>query len=104
MSRSATSSTSDSSGVTPTRFTRNLEVTASSWRTCPNANARKNVPNVDGARPALSSPSPTEPNEGISPLARIRSVNAQDVNWMDSTGRRGVPGHDLLGEDVDDER
>jgi hypothetical protein len=31
---------------------------------------------------ALSSPSPTEPNEGISPLARIRSVNAQDVNWV----------------------
>jgi hypothetical protein len=36
----------------PTRAasaSRNRDATASSWRTCPNVNARKNDPNVDGA-------------------------------------------------------
>ena len=30
---------------------------------------------------ALSRPSPTDPNEGMSPARRILSPNAQEVNW-----------------------
>ena len=31
---------------------------------------------------ALSSPSPSDPNDGISPACRMRSVNTQEVNWL----------------------
>jgi len=35
---------------------------------------------------ALSSTSPTDPKEGMSPASRIRSVNDHEVNWASSTG------------------
>lgn len=40
---------------------------------------------------ALPSPSPTEPTEGMSPLGRIRSVKAQDVNPPSQTWTLWVP-------------
>src|SRR5665648_662346 len=43
-----------SSGARPARLTSTREATASSWRTWPNVNDRRNVPNVEGARPAVS--------------------------------------------------
>src|SRR5665647_2511960 len=54
MSTNATWSAPTSSGERPARLTSNLEATASSWRTWPNVKDRKNVPNVEGARPAVS--------------------------------------------------
>ena len=39
---------------------------------------------------ALSKQSPTEPIEGSSPESIARCVNAQEVNWPDSTGRRNT--------------
>jgi 2-dehydro-3-deoxyphosphogluconate aldolase/(4S)-4-hydroxy-2-oxoglutarate aldolase len=36
-------------GASPARFTRSRDATASSWRTCPKVNERRNDPNVDGA-------------------------------------------------------
>ena len=36
-------------GAWAARLVRNLEATASSWRTCPKLNARRNEPSVDGA-------------------------------------------------------
>ena len=38
-----------SSGAADARFTSVREATASSWRTCPNRNSRRNEPSVDGA-------------------------------------------------------
>ena len=38
-----------SSGAVDARFTSVREATASSWRTCPNRNSRRNDPSVDGA-------------------------------------------------------
>ena len=39
---------------------------------------------------ALSKQSPIEPIDTASPASRSRWVNAQDVNWADSTGRRNT--------------
>ena len=39
---------------------------------------------------ALSQGSPTVPSEGSMPARRARSVNAQEVNCPDSTGRRNT--------------
>lgn len=38
-----------SSGARSVNLVKNLEATASSWRTCPKVNARKNDPSIDGA-------------------------------------------------------
>ena len=48
--------------------------TASSWRTCPNANARRNVPSVDGARTPVNN----------RPIAAV----AQQVHVLDASPRR----------------
>jgi hypothetical protein len=50
MSTQQTWSASRSSGVCPARFTNTCAAIFSSWRTWPNVNERRNVPNVDGAR------------------------------------------------------
>src|SRR5665648_230423 len=50
----ATWSAPASSGARAARLTNNLDATASSWRTWPKVNDRRNVPNVEGARPAVS--------------------------------------------------
>lgn len=39
-----------SSGARVSSAASNRDATASSWRTCPKVNARRNVPNVEGAR------------------------------------------------------
>ena len=49
MSTTATSVMPVTSGVSAANPVRNLEATASSWRTWPNVNERRNEPNVDGA-------------------------------------------------------
>jgi hypothetical protein len=49
MSSTARFSTPAASGDTAASPVRNLEATASSWRTCPNVNDRRNDPNVEGA-------------------------------------------------------
>lgn len=36
---------------------------------------------------ALSSPSPTVPNDGSRPAERIFSPKTEEVNWASSTGR-----------------
>src|SRR5665648_677487 len=54
MSRKATWSAPTSNGDCSARFTSTLQATASSWRTWPKVNARRNVPNVEGARPAVN--------------------------------------------------
>ena len=38
-----------------------LPTTASSWRTCPKVNARKNVPNVEGAITRCPNTAPVDP-------------------------------------------
>src|SRR3954469_16362914 len=45
---------------------------------------------VDSIR-ALSKASPTEPMEPAMPASSSASVNARDVYWADSTGRRNTP-------------
>src|SRR3954453_19916133 len=54
VSSRSTSATPASAGapsraVCSARLTRNLEATASSWRTCPKVNERRNDPSVEGA-------------------------------------------------------
>jgi transposase len=49
-----------------------------------------NNPIIDSAR-ALSQASPTAPTEGVAPASVRRSVNAIEVYWADSTGRRNTP-------------
>jgi hypothetical protein len=39
---------------------------------------------------ALSKQPPIEPMDSVRPESRARWVNAQDVNWGDSTGRRNT--------------
>jgi hypothetical protein len=39
---------------------------------------------------ALSKQSPTDPIDGSSPDWRTRRVNAHEVNWVDSIGRRNT--------------
>jgi hypothetical protein len=62
----------------PDKAIRNREATASSWRTWPKVNARRNVPNVEGARTPVN-------NRSIPPWrSRSMSVVYADVGINDT--------------------
>ena len=57
MSTTTTSPTPETTGVSAANPVRNLEATASSWRTCPKVKVHRNEPNVEGAYPQEKDPS-----------------------------------------------
>jgi hypothetical protein len=63
-----------SSGARPARAVRNREATASSWRTWPKVNARRNEPSVEGAY-ARSKTRPIPPCRSIA-MSSIESAPA----------------------------